>query len=297
MFFFLSKSAHTEEVNSKTETEKGSDDKGKKEEAPPRIGNFALPISQQPAALFGFGGNIINKDEVQLYFFADEFIGKKKVTVDLIPSVLFGITDDLSIFFNFPFTPLLRDGRDRSQGLEDFFVQLEYEFYDKKTVRYENQATIVGNVTVPTGSTKKRPATGFGAPSFFIGATFYHVMVDWFMFTSDGAILTTSDHGTKIGDQFLYQCGLGRNIPSPQGWVYAWMLEVDGQYSKKNRFRGDIDNNSGGNFIFATPSLWISSKEILLQFGVSFPLQQNLFGKQNKFDYALNLNVAWSFYP
>lgn len=287
-----------EEESPKKEEEppKKEEEPAKKKEEPPKIGNFALPTSQQPAALFGFGGNIIDKGEVQLYFFADDFVGKKKLTIDLIPSVLFGITDDWTIFFNFPFTPRLRDCNHRSSGLEDFFIQLEYAFYNKSTAIYVDQATVVANITFPTGSTKKNPPTGFGSPSVFLGATYYRTFVDWFLFTSHGGVLTTSNHGTKIGDQFLYQFGLGRNIPSPEGWIYAWMVEIDGEYNKKNRMHGRLDPNSGGNFIYVTPSLWVSSKQLLIQFGVSFPINQNLFGRQNKFDYALNFNIAWSFY-
>lgn len=287
--FFVCSYSYGEESHHK-------DDDNKKEKKPPKIGNFALPTSQQPAALFGFGGNIIDKDEIQIYFFADEFRGKKRIVTDLIPSVLFGITENLSIFFNFPFTPIMEDGVHKSSGLEDSFVQLEYAFYNKSTTTYVDEATIVANITFPTGSSKKNPPTGFGAPSFFLGATYYHVLVDWFVFTAPGAVLTTSDHGTKFGDQFLYQFGIGRNIPSPKGWTYAWMVEIDGQYSKKNRIDGVIDNNSGGNALYVTPSIWISSKKMLLQFGVSLPINQNLFGKQRKFDYALNFNFAWSFY-
>lgn len=268
----------------------------KKEEEPPKIGNFALPTSQQPAGLFAFGGNVIDKGEVQLFLFADEFIGKRRVVTDVIPSILFGVTDDFSILFNFPFTPIMKDDCFRSSGLEDFYVQLEYAFFNKKTKSYTDQATIVGNVTVPTGSVRRNPATGFGSPSFFLGATYYHTLIDWFVFLGEGAILTTAERGTKIGDQFLYQFGFGRNIPSPKGWIYAWMLEIDGQYSKKNRVRSIIDKNSGGNFIYATPSLWISSKTILIQFGISLPITQNLFGRQHKFDYGLNFNCSWSFY-
>lgn len=300
--YFLVISVHlqgsTNQCNKQTSDEIKSEniDKENKEEEPPPIGNFALPSSQQPYGLFALGGNVIDNGEVQLFFFADNFKGKNKVIVDLIPSVLFGITDDCSIFFNFPITPELRDGNQKSSGLEDFFVQVEYAFYNKKTYSYIDQATIVGNITVPTGSINKNPQTGFGSPSFFLGGIYCRMMADWFVFTSHGAVLTTSDHRTKIGDQFLYQFGFGRNIPSPYGWIYAWMIEVDGQYNKKNRIHGTIDSNSGGNIILATPSLWISSKDILLQFGVSIPINQNLFGKQNKFDYALNLNFAWSFY-
>lgn len=279
--------------------EKISDEQEKKEskeDEPPKIGNFSLPTSQQPAALFGFGGNIIDAKEVQLYLFGDYFLGKRRIVSDIIPSVLFGITDDWSIFFNFPFAPELKDGSDRSSGLEDFFVQLEYAFYTKKTRTYMDQATVVFNVTVPTGSIHKQPETGFGSSSFFLGGTYYHVMTDWFLFTSQGAILMTSDNRTKFGDQFLYQFGVGRNITASQEHIYAWMFEIDGEYNKKNRIHGKIDPNSGGNVIYATPSIWFSTKTFLLQFGISFPVNQNFFGKQNKFDYALNINLALSFY-
>jgi hypothetical protein len=265
-------------------------------ENPPKIGNFVFPPSQQPGPLFGFGGNIIDKEEIQLYFFADEFIGSKKVLLELIPSILFGITDDCSIYFNFPFAPLLRDDQQYSNGLQDFFIQMEYAFYNKKTVNYSDQATVVGNVTFPTGSASKNPPTGFGSASFFLGATFCRMMVDWFVFTSHGGIFTTTNNRTKIGEQFLYQFGFGRNFPSPVGWIYAWMLEFDRQYSKKNRIHGDLDSNSGGNVIYATPSLWVSSKEMLVQFGVSVPIVQNLFGNQTKVAYVFNFNIAWSFY-
>lgn len=279
------------------DSEGGSEKEDKPEEGPPPIGNFALPASQQPAGLFAFGGNIIDKGEIQIYLFVDEFVGRnKKLITDVLPGVLFGVTDELSLFFNTPFTPIMRDDGHTSSGLEDFFIQAEYAFYNKKNFCFADQATLVANITFPTGSVKKNPPTGFGAPSFFLGATFYHMLVDWFAFTSHGAILTTSDHRTKIGNQFLYQFGIGRNIPSPEGWIYAWMLELDGQYFQKNRIRGYIDKNSGGNTIFVTPSLWVSSRDILLQCGVTLPISQNLFGHQNKIDYSLIAQFAWSIY-
>lgn len=266
------------------------------EPEPPKIGNFALPTSQQPAALFGFGGNIIDKGEVQISFFADQFGGKRRNITDFIPGVTFGITDDCSIFFNFGVTPRFRDGIYESCGLEDFVAQFEYAIYNKKTWTYADEATIVLNVTVPTGSAVKVPPTGFGAPSFFIGATYYHLQVDWFAFTAQGAILTTSNLGIKIGEVFLYQFGLGRNIPSPCGWIFAWMVELDGQYNKRNRFDGLLDPNSGGNVIYLTPSFWASSNHFIFQLGLGAPIYQNLFGRQNRFDYTLNLSLAWSFY-
>lgn len=278
------------------EEEAEKQDEKKEEEKPPRIGNFSLPTSQQPAALVGFGGNIIDKGEVQLYFFADGFFGKQKILSDLIPSVLFGITDTWSIYFNFPYAPVLKDGRKRSSGPEDFFIQLEYAFYNKSRALYQDQATVVANITAPTGSVKKNPPTGFGSPSLFLGGTFYRTYVHWFFFTADGAILTTADNRYKAGDQFLYQMGFGKNFDSPEDWIYAWMVEITGQYYQKNRVKGKLDPNTGGNIILATPSLWISNKNMLLQLGVSLPINQRLFGRQHKIDAGVNLNFAWSFY-
>ena len=108
--------------------------------------------------------------------------------------------------------------------------------------------------------------------------------------------MTTSNHRTKIGDQFLCQFGIGKNICTPHGLIYAWMLEIDGQYNKKNRIKGKIDFNSGGNIVFVTPSIWISNKEMLFQFGFSIPINQHTFGRQNKIDFAINANFAWSYY-
>lgn len=285
-----------EKATNKDDADKEGANNAKKEEKPPKIGNFSLPISQQPAGLFAFGGNIIDKDEVQLYLFSDGFFGKKHAITDVIPGILYGISETFTIFLNTPFTPYFRYDRHRTRGLEDFFVQLEYAFYNKTTKTYADQATVVGNVTFPTGSIHKDPPTGFGSPSVFLGGTFYRTWVDWYVLTGLGAILTTSDNGNKFGDQFLYQMGFGKNFYTPKGWIFAWMMEVDGQYNKKNRFNGITDTNSGGNVIYATPSIWISSKQLIIQFGISLPVTQNLFGHQHKFDYAFNLNFGWSFY-
>lgn len=275
--------------------DKKDDKKEEKKDEPPKIGNFSLPVSQQPAALFGFGGNIIDKGETQVFLFSDEFDGCDKFLFEVIPSYLYGITDKFSIFFNLPYAPKIRDEKAISAGLEDAFIQFEYSFYDASTKTYTDQATFVTNVTFPTGSTHKDPPTGFGSESFFLGFTFYRTWVDWIAFTSHGVILPTFYHGQKFGDQYLYQFGIGKTICTPKGWIYAWMLELDGQYNKKNKGH-NIAPNSGGNVLYLTPSLWISSKDVLVQFGISIPLQQNLFGKQRKFDYAFDFNFGWSFY-
>lgn len=267
-----------------------------KKEEPPPIGNFALPTSQQPGPLLSFGEKMLDENQAQLFLFADNFSGVRSHTVDIIPSILYGIQDNLSVFFNVPIAASFKSDKNRSSGLEDTFLQLEYAFYTKKTFEHVDQATLVANVTFPTGSTKKQPPTGFGSSSFFLGTTFNRMYTDWFMFTSPGVVLTTSHDSTKFGNEFLYQAGFGRNILSIDSeWIFAWMIEADGQYTEKDKIKGITDPNSGGNIVYVTPSLWISSKKIVAQLGFGLPATQHLFGNQKRNNYLLVANLGWTF--
>jgi hypothetical protein len=259
------------------------------------IGNFSLPPAQQPGPLVSFGENIIDQGVVQAFLFADAFIGKNSYATDLVPGVLYGITDRFSFFFNVPFAPRDKDRRDHSSGIEDIFGQFEYGFYQRDDTDSATQATIVAGVAFPTGSSTKNPPTGFGSTSFFVGATFNRTLIDWFFFTSPGAVLTTEKHRTQFGNQLLYQFGTGRYIPSPTGWIFAWMVEFTGQYSWKDKIKGRTDPDSGGNVIYITPSIWISSKKIILQLGAGYPVVQNLFGHQSKKFLSLDFNFGYTF--
>ncbi len=262
---------------------------------PPPIGNFALPISQQVGPLVSFGENILDKGQVITYLFADAFIGNDSYEVDVIPSVVYGIRDDLSLFLQVPVSPGIKEGKDYSAGFEDMSLQLEYVFVNTANSYSTIQATLVGNVTFPTGSSTKNPPTGYGSTSFLLGSTFCYTTQDWVAFTSPGAILTTSSGGTEFGDSVLYQFGFARNIPSPCGWIFAGMVEFDGQYSWKNTIKGKTDPNSGGNIIYLTPSIWVSSERIILQFGVGYPIVQRLFGNQSKQWLSFDFNLGVTF--
>lgn len=285
----------TEDNHKEADKENGNKgDKDKDKEKSLKIGNLAMPVSQQPSPLVSFGQNIIDKNQTIFLFMANDFVGKNQEFVNLIPSYLFAFSDETSIFISAPSTPRYRHDHDRSSGIEDLSVQFEYAFYTKEYKTKVDQATIVANVTFPTGSNKKKPPTGFGAHSFFIGATLSRMTIDWFYYTSHGGIFTESRHGTKFGSEFLYQFGIGKNIANLPGWLFAWQVEVDGIYTWRDKIHGKIDKNSGGNVIYLTPSLWVSSDHLQLQLGVGYPVQQHLYGHQNREEYLLIFNIGWT---
>jgi hypothetical protein len=289
----------TSQKDDKSETgvKESKDEKAKdaKDEEPLKLGNLSLLTSQQPGPLVGFGGNVIDKGQVQLFLFADEYRRKRGYFIDVIPSVLYGITDSLSIFFNVPIAPRYKEKQNHSSGFADIFAQLEYVFYTASDRCSTDQATIVINATFPSGSFNKNPKTGYGSPLFFFGATYNHTGIYWFYFGSLGAALTTFHSDNKAADLYLYEIGFGRNIASPPGWIFAWMVEVDGQYASRDFVKGKIDLNSGGNIVYITPSLWISSKRLIIQLGAGGVLTQHLFGDQSKFTHQIIGNFGYTF--
>lgn len=289
-FIFLQSICYAD-INCEEEKKK---DKTKPE--PPSIGNFALPSPQRPGGLLSFGQRLPNENQTQVGVYFDYFSGKNKHLTELMPVFVYGITDNLSTSLTVPLTPSNRADGHTSLGLEDAFFQLEYGFYHDLTTECDESATIVTGVTSPSGSTRKNPPTGLGSPSLFLGATYSRMYTDWFGFLSDGILVPTQYEGTKVGNTFFYQGGLGRNIFSIKSELtLAWLAEVNGLYIQKTKINSKTDHNSGGNTVYLTPSLQVCLETLVLQVGVGFPIIQHLFGHQNKNNYLIASNLVWTF--
>lgn len=257
--------------------------------------NFSLPTSQQAGPLTGFGENIINKNQVQLFLLADQYGGIDKHYTECVPSILYGISDTASITLGVPYAIHYQENNAYSSGLEDSFAQFEYVFYQKeKPSSYADQATIVLGIAAPTGSINKNPSTGNGSMSYFIGTTYNRTFQNSFIYISPGVEIPTRKNKTREGTSYLYQAGCGKNFMYYHDWILAGIAEIDGTYEKRNVMSGTTDPNSGGNVVFLTPSLWASTRTLTFQLGVGFPIIQHLNGDQNRYTYLVAGNVGWT---
>lgn len=262
---------------------------------PPSVGNFALRSSQQPGCLIGFGQNIIDPNESELFLFTDDYIGVNKHFIDFSPQYIYGINEKLSFLLSTPYAVSYKTDSEKSNGFEDAYIQFEYAPYQNATSRYSEQWTVLSSLSFPTGSTIKDPATGAGAYSFFVGSTFSRTYVDWFYFGAAGAFFPGSNHGNKNGNSYLYQCAFGKNIANINGWILAWLTEFDGAFTERNRANGSIDVNSGGNVIYITPSFWASTNIFIFQLGAGIAALQNQNGDQTRNQYLIAGNIGISF--
>ncbi len=249
-------------------------------DSPPNIGNFALPSPDQPGPFLSFGQTLIGKNHLQLATntFSPYQIGGAFDNVDV--SLTYGFTDTTSLYFNYPLIVDPHTRTHHSSSLYDINLQLEHAFFTAGDRNYQEQATLVGAITLPTRDASflaQRVPITYGAPTYFLGATYNRTYVDWLFFVSPGYLLTTTSHDVRQGSQFLYQAGIGRNIVyvSEQSILFG-LVELDGQYTEKNQTFGHNLPNTGGNIIALTPSLSLSTSRFIAQAGVGFPILQQL---------------------
>lgn len=264
---------------------------------PPRQGLYSLDASQMPGPFFSFGQNIIGKDIVITYFVPGYQKTSSANYLDLIPSFVYGFSENASLYLVTPWALNYRDNEgNKSSGFSDSTAQLEYAFYDTCSLDSCGQATIVGGISYPTGSYNKSPPTSDGASNYLLGTTYNYTSLDWLWFISPGVQVSSKKNGVLPGPQYLYQFGIGHDIFSVKDkYIFAFVTEFDGQYGKKDRYRGELDHDSGGNTIYVTPSLWFSTNKLTLQLGVSLPVVQHLFGEQDKSKYYLSGTFGWTF--
>jgi len=266
-----------------------------------KVGNFALKSSQQPGPLVSFGQNMLDKRDLQFFSFIDNFVGCQKELISIIPTILYGLQDNFSLYVQMPIVAKYRENSVTYHGLQDILMQLEYAFYDHMTEITTNQMSVVVNVTLPTGDTAfqtlhPRYYGNYGSPTFFIGFTADHFSTRWYPFVSAGIKITTKNENITSGKQFLYQCGLSHNIAAQADrYILNWMVEFDGTYRQKNKIFGITDPNSGGNQMLLGPSLWFSTPHFSLQAGISGVIYEHLYGKQNKNSYFISVDIGYKF--
>ncbi|CAM2801800.1 hypothetical protein [Legionella worsleiensis] len=265
---------------------------------PPKTGNFALPSAQQISPLVSFGQNIVDKGTKQVFMEPDYIQAPMEHYTTATPSFLYGLSDISSLFISVPAAINYKDDGAHSSGLSDALIQLEYSFFETSNRSYTTQATFVANATLPSGSIEKSPPTGSGSPTFLLGTTYNITTVNWYAFVSPGAILTTKKNNFKPGAQYLYQFGLGRTfLTATNKYIFAGLVEFNGIINEKSSLFNQALPDTGGKVLGVTPSLWFSNKQLILQFGVGFPLYQQLNGNQQPNNYILVGNAAWLFTP
>lgn len=259
------------------------------------IGNFALPSSQQPSSLYGFGQYVLDEgDFLGACATVTELGHKNNNSNTIIPYLIYGIRDDTVLIVSIPIAAQHSEGPVSASGLLDAIIELEYLIYEAGTELSVWEVSLEGALSLPFGSTHKKPATGFGSPAFFVGIITRYMSTEWYWYVSAGGTFTTSQHKSRAGHGFLYQTGFGKNVGyESDKWLCTVMLEMNGICIQKSKVCGCLDQNTGGNMIALGPTVWFSTQRFIFQAGILPVVYQHWNGDQAKDTLFIDLNFAW----
>lgn len=259
-----------------------------------RLGNLALPTSQQPGPLFSFGQNIVDKNDFLLDDLVLQLRGKSgKNLLYFFNGFLYGVSDSCVLYCALPVNRFQQNNLSTT-GVGDIWIQGEYAFYEANEWTYTNQATIVGSLLLPSGSSLTLPPLGRGTVGVFLGATASHLGLDWYLFTSHGLMFNTS-HQQNQGTVFYYEFGIGYNLGYRPESILLGLLEINGILGPTENVNALRDKGRGGNVIFVGPSIFFSNERLIAQLGVQAPVLQQFSDIHPKNFYRIGFTFAWKF--
>lgn len=216
-----------------------------------------------------------------------------------------------------------------AEGLGDTVLFGQYRVFHN--AENDTHVSALFGVKAPTGRTNRRSdrlsdgdverletelQPGSGSWDGLIGAAFTQRMFDNFSFDTSllYTIVTKGAQHTDLGDIFSYNLSfayqinndwLGASFESPmvdslasalKSIAMDLVLELNGEWRDRERFRGEDDDNSGGNLIYLSPGIRFSgapSWHMAVSFGT--PIAKNLYGDQVNPDYRIISNINFNF--
>ena len=292
-----------------------------------------IPAAPLPAGTWsgGFRTELVEFDRFsnsELAEYADsgeEHVHSVDRLVNASLSLACGITNDFTLGVRLPYVDRqdiregeIEDGEAEahnhgdSSGVGDLSVLAQYRFLDGQAI----DASLIGGIKAPTGRTNVRdqgikldtefqPGTGswdwlFGASaSIHSGRLGVHGNV-LYNLTTEGS------RDSEIGNAFFYNLGIVYSLSAADEAVHhghdhshlKWdlMLELNAEHRDNNEVNGEQDDNSGGEVIFLSPGIRVSSSDnwsLFVSLGKS--IYDDFNGRQTDVDYRLVGGIGYAF--
>jgi hypothetical protein len=240
-------------------------------------------------------------------------------------AVAYGWSDDLTVSVRLPYVKResIREGEiedgeaeahshGNSAGVGDLTLLSQLRVVDGPAI----DLSLIGGIKAPTGSTDEKDAgekletefqPGTGSWDWLFGVS---SSIDAGRFGVHGNLLydltTEGAQNTEIGDAFFYNLGLVYQLSntlhaaagqhSHTHFTWDVMLELNGESRQKNQTDGDTDANSGGDIIYLSPGVRVSSASSWSLFmSAGYPVYDDLNGIQTDNDYRLVGGVGFAF--
>lgn len=233
-------------------------------------------------------------------------------TMSNFVSVAYGLSDELDLILNYPYNYIFdlkttaagsTFDEGNSIGLGDLSLFAKYRIYKKQT-----QVALLAGMKFPTGQTNERnqfdfklaaddqPGTGSWDPIMGLAISRPYKQMSFdsnisYRLSNQGSQDTIV--GDLIGYNFAATYNLKHKMLGKQKIKPALILELNGSWQEKTEFVGVKDGNHGGNLIFISPGLRLSTGDLAWNFSLGLPILSDFNGLQPDAGIQLFTSFNW----
>lgn len=202
----------------------------------------------------------------------------------------YGLTESFGLILLVPFFIRNKIVPNHSSGLGDILLTGEWSFFRDHT----HHGLLTTGLKFPTGSVHKTPITGTGTIDLFLEFSAIHSSEKWYASIDTENFIRIPRKDRKPGNSYDWEIIFGRLVKFNDHALYINM-DLFILFNTKDTIGGTRDLDSGGTVIFLGPLISWEHKKVLCEFLFQWPIGQNLFGNQPKFDFTTYFSCKITF--
>ncbi len=257
----------------------------------------ALALASGVAAahdpVFGLGPHVLYKGgfETALEWHGEKAGAEREDEIGF--ELTYGITGDWAAGVELPWARVDDDG-DVNSGRGDVQLFTKYRFWRRDALAVQESAAVALKVNLDTGA-GGTPRVGTGATDWILGLAYGYESRKWYRWASLRWRRNGDRGALDRGDRFLIDF-VGGWRPHPRGYLEpdtVWLLELNGEITRRARLGGATVADSGGQEWFLSPGIFWTLRNFAVKAGVQIPVRSDLNGAQDESDWRAKVVLEW----
>ena len=245
--------------------------------------------------IFGLGPHVLFKGGVEI---SPEFhLGKagNKKSTEFGLNLTYGLTGDWAAGIELPYLRK-ENALGSATGRGDLKLFTKYRFWRKDSLGVQESAAIALKVKLDNADLGTTPALGSGSTDSILGLAYGYESRKWYRWASlryrrNGQ----NGQGLRRGDMLRLDLVGGIRF-TPTAYTKpdtVWLLELNGEFSRRDELNGTSLANTGGSEWFLSPGIFWTKRNFAIKAGVQIPIASDLNGVQQKSDYRATIVFEW----
>ena len=240
--------------------------------------------------VFGLGPHTLFQGGVEFHAGTSRSDASDESENEYALAIKYGITSDWTVGIEAPYVDVNRPGGDVS-GVGNASISTKYRFWRNDLLGVQESAAASLKTIVDTADDSR---LGARATDVVGGLAYGYEGRKWYRWTSlryrrNGE----SDAGFERGDKILFDLvgGIRFSQTSYREPDWVWMIELNGEPTRRAQSNGTDLTNSGGTEWFVSPGLMWTYRNFAIKTGVQLPIISNLNGNQDETSYRASLEL------